>query len=87
MNAPAPSPAPRCQACDREMEEGHLPDATSYTITVGERTIAWAPGRAQAGVLGDTRVPAEKQFPIRAWRCPACGVLALVAHPRAWRRV
>ena len=85
--APDPMPAvPRCADCSVAMEEGFIPDATLG----GMCQSSWHRGLPETvevlGMPGGLKIVGVKCMPIRAFRCPKCGLLRSYAFPRVWRK-
>ena len=70
---------PRCADCGVALEAGFVPDLTYG----GYERAHWHRGEAVPrkfmGFPAGTTVTETRMFPIRAMRCPACGLLRLYA--------
>ena len=90
MTAKSPDPmptAPRCPDCAVALEEGFIPDAALGGVGLAY----WHRGKAEQtkifGLEGGYKVVGTRAYPIRAFRCPKCGLLHSYAFPRVWRKV
>jgi hypothetical protein len=73
----APIPGPPCPKCRTRTQEGFALDR--YRDSTYE-AAEWIEGRPAYGFLG-MRLWGRSRFPIKAYRCPACGFLELYAKP------
>ena len=89
MTAKAPDPMPeppRCPDCAVGMVVGFIPDATFRGMLLSH----WHQGAPKTeevlGIPTGVKVFGVKSMPIRAFRCPKCGLLRSYAFPRVWRK-
>ena len=73
---------PTCPDCGTAMEGGFVPDVTYG----GYDRAHWHRGEAVPkkfmGIPAGMAVTGARMIPIRAMRCPTCGLLRLYATPR-----
>lgn len=71
-----PQTAPRCQKCQKTMEEGYVPD-----IGYGNVQLAsWSPGTPEGRrYMGGIKMRTQDLLPLTAFRCPNCGYVELYA--------
>ena len=69
---------PQCPKCDKPMDKGYVPDV-AYG---GVFETSWAPGEPeQRRFVGGIKYRANELIPLRAHRCPKCGLVELYARP------
>ncbi len=70
---------PSCPDCNEKMEFGFIPDATYGAVV----ETHWHPGTPKEakffGISSGTVIEKARMIPVRAWRCPKCGLLRVYA--------
>jgi hypothetical protein len=68
---------PQCKTCNVAMCDGFVLDRSDACTLVA----TWIAGEPEFSFLGNAKIRGRDHYPIRAFRCPQCGVLKLYAIP------
>ena len=71
---------PTCPKCSRDMERGHVPDASHSQVF----QTRWSRGEpVQRKLVGGIKWERDEQIPMTAYRCTSCGFVEFYARPTA----